>query len=409
MCGARGSATIADMTAISRTEFIKRAAALGVMAAAGPLTATSRAAGGRERLAYRGVCYDTGWGSGPDDFTRPLWSSRLMEGELRAIHEQLHCNAVQVFGTDIERMVEASTEARRRGLHVWLQPRLVERPQREILAHLARTAREAERLRRRHGGLALVTGCEHILFTPGIVPGKDFQERVDNLSDPSLDFRAVQRRLNRFLARAVATTRAHFKGKITYAPAFGAERVDWRPFDYVGVDYYEFHRKRADYVAELRALHRWRKPIVVCEFGTCAFRGAPRMEGGGWTIVDYTKPVPEIPGKVVRDERVQADHIVRMLDVFEASGVHAASVYAFIQPDCPSSPNPRHDIGHGGLRRGQGDPRALRGARLSVPGGSPSWRSMRWPSGTRRLDACLTRQRRLASLRFRITSRHFVI
>lgn len=333
------------MTDMDRAELIKRAAALGVAASAAPLLAAGHSqAAGRRSLAYRGVCYDTGWGSGGDDTTRPLWSRALMEGEMRAIHEQVHCNAVHIFGTDVGRMVEAATEARRRGLHVWLQPRLTDHSQKAVLDHLARTARAAERLRRSHGGwIALVTGCEHILFTDGIVPGKDLFERSENLGDPKVDQRAVQRRLNRFLARAAATSRAHFKGKITYAPAFGAERVDWRPFDYVGVDYYEFHPRREDYVRELRALHKWKKPIVVCEFGTCAFRGAPQTEGMGWAIIEFPHLVPNVPRPVVRDERVQADHLVGMVDVFEAAGVHAASVYAFIQPDAPHSPDPRKD------------------------------------------------------------------
>jgi hypothetical protein len=329
------------MRGMNRAEFIKRTAAAGLAVTAGPLLSAGEAVAAP--LRYRGVCYDTGWGSGGDDTTRPLWSRALMEGELRAIREQLHCNSVQIFGTDVERMVEATAEARRLGMHVWLQPRLSDHSREAVLDHLTRTARAAERLRRRHGGITLVTGCEHILFTRGIVPGKDFFERAENLGDRSLDQEAVQRRLNRFLGRAAATARKHFNGKLTYAPAFGAEHVDWRPFDYVGVDYYEFHHRRADYVKELRSLHRWRKPIVVCEFGTCAFRGAPRTEGMGWAVIAYPHLVPQVRKPAIRDERAQAEYLLSMLDVFQASGVHAASVYAFIQPDAPHSPDPRND------------------------------------------------------------------
>jgi hypothetical protein len=343
MWRARAGAT---MRAMNRAEFIKRSAAAGLAVTAGPLLSASAEA--RPGLRYRGVGYDTGWGSGPEDLTKVLWSTAIVQDEMRAIDEQLRCSTVQVFGTDIGRLVEASTEALERGLHVWIQPRLVDRPQKEILDHLARTARQAEALRRRHRAVSLVVGCEYLLFTPGLVPGGDVLERIDNMSSGKLDWRAVQRRFAAFLRRAARVARANFDGKITYAAAVG-EEVDWRLFDYVGVDYYSFHRKRSGHLEELRKLRKWKRPIVVCEFGTSAFEGAQKMEGMSWSVVDYSKPVPEIPRRIVRDEQVQADYIVDVLGAFEAAGVHSACVYVFIQTDCPWSPNPRHDIDMAGF------------------------------------------------------------
>jgi hypothetical protein len=46
----------------------------------------------------------------------------------------------------------------------------------------------------------------------------------------------------------------------------------------------------------------------------------------------------------VRSETTQARYIARMFDVFEAEGLHSASVYTFIAPDLPHTRNPRLDL-----------------------------------------------------------------
>ena len=187
-------------------------------------------------------------------------------------------------------------------------------------------------------------GCEASLFVPGMqIAGRTWQDRIVTMSRPTVDWAAVQRRLNAFLAQACATARAHFNGPITYA-AGPWEAVDWRPFDAVGIDYYAFAREPAKHRVNLRAFRRWKKPIVVCEFGTCAHVGAPQKEGGGWEIVDYRREPARLIGNPVRSERVQADYITGMLEIFETEAIQAAYVYTFIQPDLPYSPRPRFDL-----------------------------------------------------------------
>jgi hypothetical protein len=333
---------------INRAEFLKRIGAVGVVASAGAVFGTGPADASTSRLVHRGITYDTGTYFGPGPLTRERWSRRLMAMEMRAISEDLHCTSVQVHGSDLVRLTESAAEALRRGMHVWVQPRLFDHPQEEVLDHLARTADMAERLRRRNPAVGLNVGCEAPLFTPGIVPGETWQERMETVGDPNLDWEAVFRRLNDFLGRAVSVARARFCGEITYAAATW-EVVDWTPFDVVGVDYYAFYSNRADHIRELSTYKRWRKPITICEFGTSAFVGAPETEGGGWAIVDHSGPVPVITGDHVRSERVQADHIGGVIDVFESAGIHSAYVYTFIQPDMPHSPNRRFDLDMAGF------------------------------------------------------------
>jgi hypothetical protein len=194
-----------------------------------------------------------------------------MQGEMNATRGRLRCNSVNVFGSSLDRLVETSTAALRRNMQVWLQPRLVDRPQDQVLEHLGRAAGAAERLRRRHGWVTLNVGSEDSIFVPGIVPGDTWHERSASLSKPGLDFERLTRRLNTFLAR-VGAARSRFNGGITYA-AGAWEFVDWTPFDFVGLDYYSHHRERAGYVRELRRFRRWRKPIVICEFGCTTHKG----------------------------------------------------------------------------------------------------------------------------------------
>ncbi|GGO90606.1 abortive phage infection protein [Wenjunlia tyrosinilytica] len=350
---ARGRAATGHTAGIDRAAFLKRAAALGLLAstgalagapAAGAATAREHSDSGRG-LTYRGVAYDTGTSYFPPELTRPLWSTQALTTDMDAIDRRLHCNYVNVFGTVVERLVETSAAALKRGLAVSIQPRLFDHPQERILSHLARTAREAEKLRRAHDPeVVLVVGCEHILFTPGIVPGDTFMERIRYLTEEVYDFEEILRRLDAFLGRAAAVARRHFHGRVTYGSAAGFEEVDWSRFDIVGLDYYSYHRDPAEHTEELRPYRRWNKPIMILEFGCCTYRGAAKRGGDGWDVVDWDKPVPEIKGKLVRSEREQADHIAFMLDVFESEGFLSASPYEFIAVDSPHSPVPEYDL-----------------------------------------------------------------
>jgi hypothetical protein len=350
MCPAQALPRVAGMTdpeQFDRAELLRRAAALGVAAAGasalGPVAAAA-GAGAPRGLAYRGVTYDTGIEIVAGELTRPRWRRAQLERELDAIGDRLRCNAVSITGTVVPRLVETAAAALERGLHVMIQPRRYDRPQEEIVEHLAHVAQEAERLRARHPGrVTLIAGCEHMLFTPGIVPGATFFERIAYLSRGEIDFERLRERLNAFLARAVPAARAQFGGPLTYAAAEG-EPVDWTPFDIVGIDYYAFHARRSGHVADLAQYRRPGKPLLICEFGSCTYEGAPRRGGSGYDIVDYDRPRPTLIGKPVRSEATQARHIARMLDLFETQELLGAFVYTFISPDSPSSRTPRYNL-----------------------------------------------------------------
>ncbi|WP_128381661.1 abortive phage infection protein [Streptomyces cavernae] len=329
---------------ISRARFLAGAAGAGAAllaagAGAGPAQAMQRGPA-QQGLTHRGVVYTVGAGETPGT----AWNAARMRRDLRAIQRELHADSIEVTGDGVERLTATMAEAAERGLHIWAQPTLGDAPEREILDHLAETGRCAERLRRQGAAVDLAVGCEFWLFVPGIVPGADALERVENLLKGNVDFEAMQRKLDVFLAKAAKVGRSVFRGKLSYAAAQD-DRVDWSLFDVVGIDYYSYHRRPAQYVRELRKYLRHGKPLAITEFGACTFRGAPEQGGMGWYNVDYSKEPPEVNEGLVRSERTQATYLTGLLDVFESMGLYAAQAFEFVTADAPHRPDdPRHDL-----------------------------------------------------------------
>jgi hypothetical protein len=332
---------------IKRAQFLAGLASGGLAAAVLP-TGEARATqgssgqsrGAQRGLRHHGVVYTVGEGETPGT----AFSAARMRKDIRAIRDELHADTVDVTGDGVERLTATAAEAAERGLRVWLQPTLGDVPERDILEHLAETGRFAERLRRQGAAVDLSVGCEFWLFVPGIVPGDTVFERIRNLRDGTVDPVAVQRRLDRFTAKAAAVGRAVFHGRLSYAAAQDDE-VDWRLFDIVGIDYYSYFPHKADYLRELSRYLRWGKPLAITEFGTCAYVGAPRTAGMGWDIVDQDEKPPEIKGDLVRSERTQAAYLMQLLDVFSSMDLYAVMAFEFVTPDAPHRPgDPRHDL-----------------------------------------------------------------
>ncbi|WP_131739995.1 abortive infection protein [Actinomadura roseirufa] len=299
--------------------------------------AAGRSRGGRRRLAQRGVDYDT---------EREVWKPAYVRREMRAIRRDLRCNAVILLGSDLGRLMLAAAAAADEGMIVWIEARQFDRNARATLAFLAKVARAAEELRRRHPRIGISVGCELTIFMDGLVPGGDWRERGANLGTPAA--RGYNERLNAFLDRALRTVRPLFGGKLIYTSGMW-EAVDWRGFDAVGVDMYRDASNKATYVRDVRALHRFGKPVIITEFGCCAYKGADERGGDGFDIIDWNKVPPVVPPGYVRDERTQSRYISELLDVFEAEGVHGAFVYNFIEADSPHTADRDHDLDMAGF------------------------------------------------------------
>jgi hypothetical protein len=301
-------------------------------------------------LTVKGVNYDVGTNLLPGGgLSRSMWRPESMRQEIRAIRDELHADSVGVYGTDLDRLVQTATAALEDGLHVWLQPRLYEAGPQETLDNLARTAAAAERLRKEYGAIDLNVGCELTIFSAGIMPGATYDRRSAKLASPVYWplFPWFNRKLNRLLGRAAEVARSAFEGRITYGSGLW-ERVDWTPFDVVGLDYYRMSYNRSRYVENLRGFHRHGKPVVVVEFGCGAFDGAAEKGPSAHEIIDYGGPVPVIDERWTRNERVQADQLAELIGIYEAENVHGAYAFEFIEPGHPHSADPRHDLDKAG-------------------------------------------------------------
>ncbi|MBI1935202.1 twin-arginine translocation signal domain-containing protein [Candidatus Woesearchaeota archaeon] len=102
----------------SRRNFVKGAAAAAILAAAGitkdhdqPIKKDKPYQSNYNgRLPVKGVNYDVGRRPSPISDTRPELDRSIMERELNVIKNSLKCNAVRIYGEDINRLVECSNE-----------------------------------------------------------------------------------------------------------------------------------------------------------------------------------------------------------------------------------------------------------------------------------------------------------
>jgi hypothetical protein len=314
-------------------------------------------------MRAKGIGYDTGIEL-DGVFNRPF-DPVLVRRELEIIRDDLHCTAVRVIGTDLDRIEHAAREAADLGLEVWFSPYPFELHPEQILELLADGAERAERIRRAGAEVVFVTGAELSLFNRGFLPGDSLTERTAGLLDPESPARArlaeLPTRINDFLAKAVAAVRERFAGPVTYA-SIPPERVDWEPFDIVSADAHRSKEIAHVYQQGIRALVAQGKPVAITEFGATTYRGAADHGARGGEIVVYDGPVPvRLDGDYVRDEQEQATYLRELLDVFTAEGVDAAFVCTFVCYGLPHRPDPREDLDMGSwgvvkvLEHGRGD------------------------------------------------------
>jgi len=304
-------------------------------------------------MRAKGISYDTG-------FIRNGASSRahfdpdVVKRELSIIRDDLHCTAVRVIGGAPERLELAAAYAADLGLEVWFSPYPLELTTEKMLALFADCAERAERIRRRGTEVVFVTGAELSLMNKGFLPGDTQDDRLDLLLNQRDQDRLRERvgevsaRINEFLGNAVALVRERFGGKITYA-AIQLERVDWTPFDIVGVDLYRSAEVADKFSEGVRTIVTQGKPVAITEFGTAAYRGAGDRGARCMEICEYDKdtgaPV-RLNDEYIRDEAGQATYLCELLEIFDAGGVDSTFVFLFALDSFPHRPDgdPRDDL-----------------------------------------------------------------
>jgi hypothetical protein len=272
-------------------------------------------------MRARGINYDTGFLPG-EDLSRKTFDPGVVRDEMAVIADELHCDVVRISGGDPERLSIAARHAAAAGLEVWFAPFPVDVRPGQVLRLFADCAERAEAVRRTGAEVVFVTGCEISAFCAGFIPGDTYADRLRAMSTADMDWwialGPVQERLNSFLAQAAATVRERFHGQVTYASG-PWESIDWQPFDLVGIDAYRAGYNAGGFRQELRGHFRHGKPVVVTEYGTCAYEGAGDLGGMAW----------QPPADAVPDEGEQVRYFTELLDIFEDEGVDAALWFTF--------------------------------------------------------------------------------
>jgi hypothetical protein len=298
----------------------------------------------------KGICYDAGFVHAGVSSREPF-DPVVVGREMQIIHDDLHCTAVRITGGDPERLERAASLAADAGLEVWFSPFTSDLTEDAMLDLLVDCAERAERVRRRGAQVVLVTGGELSLLNNGFLPGETLVERIKLLAEPERlreRIPAIPARINDFLGRAVVAVREVFGGKVTYA-AIPFERVDWTPFDYIGVDLYRSIEVADRYRDGIRALVAQGKPVAITEFGTATYRGAGDRGARAGEIVEWDKATitpTRLDGVYERDESEQVTYLRELLDILDTEGVDSAFVFTFESTQLPHrvAGDPRDDL-----------------------------------------------------------------
>jgi len=296
-------------------------------------------------MKRKGINYDVGIEFHQEYLSRPVFDAAIMHRELEIIKNDLHCNAIRISGTDIDRLIITAEDALKQGLEVWLSPHLQNKDEQETLAYTVKCAAEAEKLRKQWPQLIFILGCELTWFMGGILPGKDFRERLGNPLAMWWRLKVLgthNEPLNAFLTKANAAVREVFHGEVTYASA-PIEAVDWSLFDFVCLDYYRAKQNRDSYSQRLQRQFAHGKPVVISEVGLCAYQGAEDKGPRGFMIID-PKDQRQLNGDYVRAEGLQAHELTDMLTILEEAGIDSMFVFTFVAPVLTYSENPKLDL-----------------------------------------------------------------
>jgi hypothetical protein len=301
-------------------------------------------------MKHTGINYDVGiYPFGEELPSRALFDPAIVRREIEIIKNDLHCSAIRIMGRDPERLRIAAEFALDQGLEVWLGPAFHNADKQDTLVYLIQCAKLAENLRLRAPRVVFIAGWELTFFMKGLVLGDTGMERIGAFMKPwrllwsTLRMGPFNKNLNRFLAEAVGEVRRHFHGPVTYASG-SWEKVDWALFDFVSIDCYRDAMNRGQFRESLRPYFAHGKPVVITEFGCCAYKGADDKGAYGWTIVDWNKEPPQLKGTYIRDEEVPARYLTDLLDIFVEERVDGTFAFTFVMPKYPHHDDPRFDL-----------------------------------------------------------------
>src|SRR6185312_9151509 len=304
------------------------------------------------KMKHKGITYDIGTEYSPGNFTINNLPESKISSDMQAIKEDLHCNAIRIYGENTDKLILASGIALRHGLDVWISPRYINAGTEETLQNLTGLARLFQALKTKYPEreFVFIVGGEATIDTQGFVKGDTLPERLQNLMKPLFLIKdafgirpSFQKKLDEFLQGAAAAVRKEFAGKVTYASAMW-EKIDWTPFDYIAVNLYKAAFNERSFERTLKKLIARGKPVIITEFGCCCHEGADKKGPMGYMVLDWSKSPPVFKETCTRNENVQARYITGLLETYQNYQVDGTFIFDFQAPKLAHNADPAFDF-----------------------------------------------------------------
>lgn len=302
-------------------------------------------------MKYKGITYDIGTEYSPNILSRDNLTQNIITSDIEVIKNNLNCNSIRIYGKDSTILLLTAEIALQKGLNVWLSPRLINESSENTIIYLKNLAREFELLRLKYPDqeLIFIIGAEITIDMKGFVKGNTIQERILTLLKPLFFIKNAlginpeyQISFDKFLINTVSLVRKEFSGKITYSSAMW-EKVDWLIFDIVSINLYKASFNKSHFVKTLKKMISKGKPVVITEFGCCSYNGAENKGPAGHTVLDSSKNPPSYKETCIRNEKVQSDYLIDLLQTYEKEKAAGTFVFDFYSQKLTYSSNPDYD------------------------------------------------------------------
>jgi len=268
-------------------------------------------------VGIKGVCYSVGIG----ELSHPYRvSDETMRKDIEAIHDELGCNGIRIYGETQERMIKCAEMALDSNFDaVLLLPFYVEATHQQLVREVGKLAKAAAELAESWGDrIVMMIGAELTVSSVGIYPGGSYWARSMEIARLQNN-KEYQKKLEVLVRDLIDASRVSFSGKLCYGAGPWEWWLPWNELDlHILGDQHYWYREYGNwedpenvYFRHIKHYKRYHKPYFNTEFGSSCFQGAFDWGAGAW--------MEAVPGANVcraYDEDGQAESVRRYMEMF---------------------------------------------------------------------------------------------
>jgi hypothetical protein len=266
-------------------------------------------------IQHKGMRMTVGW-KGMD--RTPI---DVTDEKLDAIHNELGCNAVIIFGnTEFEDdLIEAGKLAIQKGFdRIYVTPMYLDLSIDETVERIGKFASKAKKLREMSESIVFMVGHEFSLDSSDFVAGATYEERSINAWNGLFDWRKATAVMPDAFNRIISLCKQNYAHPIAYAatPWEAETVVPWAHpmFESVGTDAYVWDKMgwtEAYVIDHLNKMKMFRKPVYSTEWGCLTYKNASQ----DWQIAVDKYPY---------DEDEQANYIAKYCNMLNKAKITGA-------------------------------------------------------------------------------------